>query len=403
MAGIVDTRRLDDVATSQQTGTVGETSIASSGARILMTGNWYATRSTDGGRSWTFVDPFTEFPPAAGGLCCDQVVHYSQSHRVWIWVLQYVQASRTNIFRVAASRTGAPGTWTWWDVAPGDVDPAWSELWFDYPDIAQSAEHLFVSFNVFDRFDRWQRAAVFRFPLEELAARGELTRRHWSTTGVGSLRFVQGADDVMWFAAHGPANESLSLHAWPDTDDTAEGWEIAIQPWNDLGYTTAGSGGVGWLGRVDGRITGGWRSRDRLGFAWTAAPEPGRPHPFIRVVRIDEGTLDVIDQPDLWSVNGAYAYAAVAPNRRGDVGMTAFFGGPTAPAHVVADLDEDDGVWRARASVTSTHMPLQSKWGDYLTIRRDPSRRTYWMAAGYTLQDGRDRRNVEPLVVTFKP
>jgi hypothetical protein len=403
MARIVTTARLDDEATGEQTGTVGEPSIAASGARVLMTGNWYATRSTDGGDTWTFVDPFAEFPPAAGGLCCDQVVHYSRTHRIWIWILQYSSAARTNVFRVAASRTGAQGTWTWWDVAPADVDPAWRETWFDYPDIAQSSEHLFVSFNMFNGFDRWQRAVVFRFPLAELADRDQLTRRHWSTTEVGSLRFVRGADDVMWFAGHGPANETLTLCAWDDGETDPVRWDVAVQPWNDLGYAAAGSSGADWLGRLDGRITGAWRSRDLLGFAWTAAPEPGRTHPFIRVVRFDEATLDPVDQPDLWSENGAYAYVAVSPNRRGDVGLTAYFGGPTAPAHVVADLDERQLTWRPRTTVTSTHRPALPKWGDYLTIGPDPRRRTYWTAAGYTLQDGRDRRNVEPLVVTFKP
>jgi hypothetical protein len=69
----------------------------------------------------------------------------------------------------------------------------------------------------------------------------------------------------------------------------------------------------------------------------------------------------------------------------------------------VADLDERQLTWRPRTTVTSTHRPALPKWGDYLTIGPDPRRRTYWTAAGYTLQDGRDRRNVEPLVVTFKP
>ena len=42
-------------------------------------------------------------------------------------------------------------------------------MWFDYPDMAASAKHLFVSFNQYDGNDRWKRAVVIRWPLAELA------------------------------------------------------------------------------------------------------------------------------------------------------------------------------------------------------------------------------------------
>jgi hypothetical protein len=83
--------------------------------------------------------------------------------------------------------------------------------------------------------------------------------------------------------------------------------------------------------------------------------------------------------------------------------MTAFFGGPTHPAHVVAVFDESRAEWQVRTAATSTHGPTAGKWGDYLTCRPDPRRATYWVAAGFTLQGGRDRRHVEPHLVTFKP
>ena len=50
---------------------VGEPSSDNAGADIFQSGNWYATRSTDRGATWTFVNPFTMF---GAGFCCDQVV-----------------------------------------------------------------------------------------------------------------------------------------------------------------------------------------------------------------------------------------------------------------------------------------------------------------------------------------
>ena len=65
---------LDDAATSTDTSSVGEPSVAVSGLQTFLTGNWYASRSINGGQGWTHVDPFTSLPSAAGGFCCDQVV-----------------------------------------------------------------------------------------------------------------------------------------------------------------------------------------------------------------------------------------------------------------------------------------------------------------------------------------
>jgi len=412
MTRIVRLTTLDDAATSEQTATVDEPSLALSGQRMMVTGNWFTSRSVDGGTTWSFLDPFTAFPSAAGGFCCDQVVHYCASRRLWIWLLQYAEFAGENVIRIAVSATGAPGTWRWWDLTPTEVDPGWSGEWFDYPDLAESDDRLWMSFNMFDRSDRWRRAVVFSFPLDDLRGDGQLTRRTWSTTDAGSLRFTQGAGDTMWFASHSVDNRRLLVFAWPDGAASVTEWAVPIRPWNEGDYSSLGPGNGEWLARADGRVTAGWSQPatggatgrpERIGFAWTASPEAGRPHPYIRAARIDTATMRLLDEPDLWSENGAYAYPAACTNRRGDVGMSAFYGGPTHPAHVVAHLDERTRTWHPTITRTSTHAPSQGKWGDYVSIRPDPTRRTYWVASGFVLAGGRDRRNVDPLVVTFAP
>ena len=55
MTTIVDRFELDFAATGGQAGTITEPSIASSGKRIIMTGNWFCSRSTTGGKTWTFM------------------------------------------------------------------------------------------------------------------------------------------------------------------------------------------------------------------------------------------------------------------------------------------------------------------------------------------------------------
>lgn len=392
---------LDDSSTGTQTGTVGEPCVASSTTTLFVTGNWYASRSQDGGSSWTLLDPFTEFPTDRGRFCCDQLVVYLPRQRRWVWLLQYEQVGAGNIFRLAVSRTAAPGTWHWWDVAPTDLDPAWTDVWFDYPDMAVSDQHLWISFNQYDGNDRWKRAVVVRYPLAGLSA-SPITRRHWATTAVGSLKLVSGAGPAMWFAGNDQPRRSLRLFEWPDASDSLTSWTIPVTAWNDQDYAAPGPGGAPWLSRADDRVTGGWRAGGRLGFLWSSGRTPGRPQPFVRGVTLDEQSLTVVAEPDLWSANGAWAYPAAAPSTAGDVGLSAFYGGPTHPAHAVGVLDQQANTWTTRTTATSTHGPLQGKWGDYVACRKHPSRRTSWIASGFTLQGGQDRRNIEPRVVVFR-
>ena len=85
---------------------------------------------------------------------------HDRRRELWIWILQYVAANGTNVFRIAASRdSGFPnGSWYWWDIAPATLDGRWTNVWFDYPDIALTNDHAWVTFNMFDANDNWQRA-----------------------------------------------------------------------------------------------------------------------------------------------------------------------------------------------------------------------------------------------------
>ena len=393
---------LDDAATSTQTGTVGEPCVAASSKGLLVTGNWYASWSPDAGKTWEFLDPFITFPADRGRFCCDQLVQWIPKARLWVWLLQYESVNGANIFRLAVSPTGTPSSWHWWDVAPTDLNPAWTGVWFDYPDMAVSAGNLWISFNVYDADDKWSRAVVIRYPLGELRTASPVTRRHWTTTSAGSLRFVTGAGDTMWFASSDVAARSLRLFAWPDSANDVKSWTIKVTPWNDTQYISMGPGKAPWLSRCDDRITGAWRADGRLGFLWSSGRMTGRPHPFIRAVTLDEHTLKVVAEPDLWSANGAWAYPAAAPNKKGAVGLSAFFGGPTHPAHAVGVLDQQANAWTTKTTATSTHGPLQGKWGDYVVCRPHATRSTSWVASGFTLQGGQDRRNIEPRVVVFR-
>ncbi|SNX66610.1 hypothetical protein SAMN06272735_8504 [Streptomyces sp. TLI_55] len=404
---IVQSTGLDDHATSTQTSTINETTAAASNSNIFVTGNWFASRSSTTGKEWELVDPFTALPSAAGGFCCDQIVVYEPSRDIWIWILQYIAHEdpaqpgvRNNVFRVAVSPGTDPSAFHWWDFAPISLNADWRDMWFDYPDAATSANHLYVTFNAFNAAGHWQRAFVFKFPLDTLRAGTSLGHQWWSTTDHGSLRLTQGATGSMFFASHN-SGTTLRVHGWPDNSNTVGWFDVPVSQWSAGPYSAQGPDGKDWLAkRVDSRITGGWVSGTRAGFLWTAAARAGRPMPYTKGAVVDVTTQTLVEEPEIWNQESAYAFPAACPNAQGVIGVSLFMGGgPLHPSHVVGFRDGGD--WRLVFTRQSTQGPDTGTWGDYLTCRQYHPETSEWVASGYTLQGGGDRSAVEPQYVHF--
>ncbi len=101
---ITQNRPLADSETSNATSTVCEPSLAVRGQEMLVTGNWFASFSRDGGTSFQFRNPDTMFPSIPGRpFCCDQVAYFVPSHDLMVWFLQYVKNSTGNTVRVAVA------------------------------------------------------------------------------------------------------------------------------------------------------------------------------------------------------------------------------------------------------------------------------------------------------------
>jgi hypothetical protein len=388
-------------ATANRTSTVGEPSLSNAGNNVFFTGNWYAAQSTNHGAAWSHVDPFSIFPPVDDGFCCDQTTIFAPSHNITIWLLQYQKKNGTNTLRLAVRSTG--GAWHFWDFRPTTVNPAWTDLWFDYNSAALSNNFLYVTSNVFDFSqpkNKWKRAVVLRFRLADLAAGAGLPFNTFTTTSNGSLRCTLGARDVMYFGSQNSLSE-IRLFTWPESSTSVTQRSIAVAPWSDGGYTAVCPDGHEWLTRTDGRITAAWLAGGEIGFAWSAAARSQRPFPYVRVVRINEATKAVVGQPDIWNPNTAWVYPDACPNDNGVVGITLFRGGgPNFPSHVVGVLD--GATWKLALTRNGTNAPSDTKWGDYLTCRRHSPDGTSWIAAGYTLQGGSDRTNIEPRFVHFR-
>ena len=395
---------LTDANIGGGTSTVGEPNVANNGDNIFYTGNWYATRSYDGGGSWSAVNPYTTLPNVDGGFCCDQTLIYEHSRDILVWVLQYIEENGRNTLRVAISPGAAMNNWYWWDFQPAAVNADWDGEWFDYNHVATSNNFLYVGTNAFtvSTPSRFARSVILRFPLDALANGSNLDYRSYSTTTYGSLRFVQGARDVMYFASHSSTSQ-MRVFKWPEATNSVSTFDVNVSLWSrSQPYFSAGPDGNNWLGRCDHRITGGAVAGDVLTFAWTSNNFNERPRPYVRVVNISAANESLINEPDIWNQEMAFAYPALCPNNRGDLGITLFAGGGDYhPGHVVGVRDAQRGVWDLAASRYGTNGPDDGKWGDYLGILPYSDSGASWIASGYTLRGGSNRTDIEPRVVQF--
>jgi hypothetical protein len=386
-------------ATSGQTSTVGEPSLANNGAQIYYSGNWYAARSLDDAASWAYVNPFTTFPSADGGFCCDQTLIYDPTRNITIWLLQYVRLNNTNTLRVVVKKGTGGGVFDFFhDLKPGNVNPAWAAEWFDYNSAALSNNYLYITTNSFSG-STWQRAVVFRVSLDSLAAGGALSYNFFSTTASGSLRCTLGARDTMYFGSHSNLSQ-VRVFTWPESSTTATFNDVNVTPWSGGAYSAPGPDGRNWLTRTDDRITGAFLASGVIGFLWTANTQTGRPQPYVRAVRIDAATKALVGEPDIWNSAFAFAYPDACANVAGGVGISLFRGGgPIFPTHVVGVWQ--NAAWMLADTKAGTSGPQDGKWGDYVTCRRRAPDGVTFIASGFTLQGGALPSNIEPRYVHF--
>ena len=403
---LLQNRALTLAETGGTTATIGEPTVANNDQELFLAGNWYATKSVDGGTTWTAVAPDASFPPDGNGFCCDQVVAYDPANNLLFWLLQYKRDAlehKRNLLRLAVKRGGTLGdnTWQTWDLRPETTNAAWAGTWFDYPDLELGDNFLYLTTNNFDG-DAFQRSVVFRLPLQTLRDRGSLSYRYFASTENFSLRCVRGARDTMYFASHNSTNR-VRLFSWPESAPTPTVHEVDISVWNSGPYSAPGPDGTNWLRRCTDRITGAWLANGSIGLAWTAnSADKDRPFPYIRVIEIDAASMQVTADRDIWSNDYAFAYPNGAVNAAGKIGITLFRGGGGLnPGHVVGAFDEASGSWDLAVTRDGTNGPADNKWGDYLTCRPHTPDGQTWLATGYTLQGGGAPENVEPRLVRF--
>lgn len=373
---------------------------------VLMTGNTFAALSTDGGNTFTALDPTTIFPSAptrdaAGnlldnGLCCDQVIQYAPSIDRFIWLMQFCGTGANclqgiNKLRIASASPAdiisSGGTaWTYWDFTSGLFNLGN----MDYPDMSLGSNFLYVSVDVVG-----QGLLVFRIPLAQIQNGGTIdinfTNPADSAVAYGG-HVSQNTGDAVFWAGH-VSTSRMRVFNWQENSGQYAWRDIDINSWQNSDYSSPCPDGTDWLNFLRGfpgsavigatrRLGGGnfGGSESEVYFAWTAARGGGFPHPHVQIVQIDTANWSVTNQWQIWNPDHAFAYPCLATNTNQEIGISLGWGGNTFFANHAVGILGDFVVWFSEASDATLN-----RWGDYVSVRQASPKTALYAAVGYSV------------------
>ncbi len=398
---------------SANTSVVNEPSVANNGNFIFQAWNWYAGLSSDGGATFSYINPYTTFPTVNNGFCCDQEVLFDPSRDLLIWELMYVPNATGNTLRLAISKGQAAlstAIFYYYDFTPQQLgQPAGN--WYDFPKMSRSNNYLFLTANEFTSTSVWVRTVMIKIPLAGLAAGGGFGYSYFTTTTNFSFGPVQGATSTMYWASH-QSTSQIRVYSWPESGDISSITSTLVShsayPQN-YPYACPGPDARSWCGRDDDRIYGGWVANGVLGFMWDASQGAGGlgtfSYPYVHVARFNQSTFALINEPLLWSSGLAWNYPSVAVNSRGHVSGTVFYGGgssyPSCGVFIWDAYTAPPPAWTIYSAVSSNADPTVDSWGDYLATRKSALNPFTWIGTCYSLQGGGGNANAHPQLVSW--
>ena len=371
------------------TSTIAETHGANAGSVAFMSGNWFASYSSNNGASFSFVNPYTQFPSVDGGFCCDQSVIYDRGHGQMIWQLQYLYSGSTQkgsyrtAFAPAASVASAG--WCYYTWSPSDFALG-SGLWLDYPHVALSNNYVWYTANVYNASNQWQRTVIWRIPLAAASTCSQVTFDYYVSSDHFNFTPTQGATTTMYWASHN-STSSIRIYRWDEGAGSLFWDDVTISTWpRTLPYSCPGGDSLNWCGRSpnDGRVQTGWVAGGVIGFMWNASQGGAFPLPHVRVARFNASTRALIDEPTLWHSSFTWQYPAIGVNDRGHIAGSVYYGTstgyPAMAALIADDYSAPTPPWENYTIVTSDKGA--SSWGDWYSTRPHGTAGNTWTTTG---------------------
>ena len=397
-----------------QSSTVAEPSGASGGGVVFETANWYAAYSTNGGSSFTQLNPTTIFPNGSdGGFCCDQVVQYVPSIDRFIWVMQYgptspapspnpknLPSNGPGLYRVASAspadvKSSKGTSWSYFDITSEVVLGTTNKPWFDYPDVSFGDTFLYLSADDMNNGGH----AVVRISLSDIKAGGTINFSYTKPSDSGVAwggHLSQNTRDQVFWAGHNN-NSSIRVFNWPESSGSYSWRDISIGSWpntsssNKMTSTTPDNQdwltklsnfpGNAVLGLARSSAAGDNKRTNQLYLAWTGAIGNGFKQPQVQWISLDiNNNFALVSQQQVWNSGYAYTYPAFAVNSQNALGMSLEWGGGGNYENHVAGFWGDYVVYQTTNSNIGTQ-----RFGDYVTIRQNTANPAKFDAFGYGL------------------
>jgi len=370
--------------TFANTSTVAEPSGASDGDGVVfVTGNWFASFSTDGGSTFAAINPTTIFPADDVGFCCDQVVQYVPSIDRFIWLLQgSTSATQAGGYRLASASPAAivssgATAWTYWNLTPAVFgQPAGTG--FDYPDMSVGDNYLYLGWDAGFGCPTGctQGFQVARVKLSDIQAGGTIgigfTNPSHGPMAWGAHISQNPLDEAFW-AGHNN-NSNLRVFTLAEDSNSYFWRDVGISSWPTGGLSSTTPDGLDWQTKLSGfpsnSVHGLTRAFGNLWFAWSVGKGGNFNQPHVEMVTLapDNG-FAVNQQVQIWNNDYAFAYPALSTNAcTGEVGLSLEYGGGGYYENHVVGFWGDFLVYVTTDSDTGT-----TRYGDYVTIRQEPA------------------------------
>jgi hypothetical protein len=432
-----------------------EPSVATDGNTFLLVGNHFASISKDKGTTWKYLN----LAKVMEDYCCDQDVIYDPIHKLFMWYLQGdTNCDRENRAILGVSRDGL--TWKFTEIRPTDLNATWKNRWFDYPSLALGESHIYITTNIVSAFAderstaiscKWRGltvpsaqpafSTIVRIPLKQLSESiGEepiSIEYDYYYQNIGNNRFtftpVQGAKNTMYWATH-LENDKIRIYNWNESvsSDFVRFDDVTVKhPWTPIdpkkdplscpinNQIDSGS----WCQKADSRISGGWFFDGVVGFLWNADAGNKTQHNFTITNSYIEGAMfnttddmNYLGRPYIWSNTFDWLYGYTTPNRDGDIGIVAVFGGgeyyPSVAVGVANNMSsyrETTRFWEMVPILCGQDTPRfdpndvndrdrkKIRWGDYLRLRSYGNES--WIGTGFIDEMGTEDK--KPSIFTF--
>jgi hypothetical protein len=373
-----------DCATDCTQSVVNSPDTASAGADIIETSNYDIADSTNGGKTWTYQDPYS----LSSGFADDQSVVYQPNRDRFFYV---VRDAAGLLLGETASKN--PTSWCTYQFTPSNFGGGGVTL--DEPKVSFSNNDLYITWNLYSSTAAWVNTGLARFSLDSLATCGGIGFSYFTRTdnfAFGLTGPTSSLDTFYWvsnwYTTTGGSGSELRIYWWAENSDGYSYVDLAINPYN-FGVASCGSPDgtiTNWCPSLDASYETPWISRAEyraqansafagdsiLGVAIQAGPSSFDANNYIVYEYFKLNALTYIGNDQTYSTSYAFAYAGCGVNEEGYTGcIMTYGGGPSddSPGTFLLLQDNVSPTQPWAYDYASKGAGNATDWGDFLVAQ----------------------------------